>query len=79
MALVFFTRVAIHGIHISSSVFGGDLVVSAMEVVWLDCVGVGYLQHFGSQRVQVYHLRDLFLNSVLEEPSDVSLKSSSQL
>lgn len=54
MALVFLTRIASHGLLISSSLIGGHVVVSAATTVWLDCLGVGYLQHFGSQRVQVW-------------------------
>lgn len=56
MALVFFTRVAGHGLLISSFLIGGHVVVSAATAVWLDCLGIDYLQHFGSQRVQVWFL-----------------------
>lgn len=54
MALVFFPRVASHGFLIPSALIGGHVVVSARRSVWLDCLGVGYLQHFGSQRIQVW-------------------------
>lgn len=53
MALVFLTRVASHGVLVYSVLIGGHVVVSTASAGRLDCLGVGCLQHVGSQRVQV--------------------------
>lgn len=54
MALVFLTRFASHGVLIYSFLIGGHVVVSAASAGLFNCLGVGCLQHFGSQRVQVW-------------------------